>query len=132
MGVITISAGNDGSALCGDPGENPAVLCVGASDSADRTTFFSNYGVRLDHQREWVPAGSNPAGLFVPARSWLAVENVPNYWDVSPRASLAYDVFGTHKTAVKTSINRYVVNSLGGISAANDPAMLRGTNNTAK
>jgi len=71
--LITISAGNDGSALCGDPGENPAVLCVGASDSADQTTFFSNYGVRLDVVAPglgiWTTSVSSPydtAGYYGP------------------------------------------------------------------
>jgi len=71
--LITISAGNDNSALCGDPGENPAVLCVGASDSTDQTTFFSNYGVRLDVVAPglgiWTTSVSSPydtAGYYSP------------------------------------------------------------------
>lgn len=92
-----------------------------AQDQWTKNRLTLNYGVRLDHQREWVPAQSNPAGRFVPARSFDTVEDVPNYWDISPRLGFSYDLFGNGKTAVKATVNRYVGQSLGAISDASNP-----------
>jgi hypothetical protein len=36
------------------------------------------------------------------------IPNVPDWKDISPRIGLAYDLFGNGKTAVKTSLSRYV------------------------
>ena len=46
---------------------------------------------------------------------------MPNYWDFSPRFGFAYDLKGDGRTAVKFTVNRYVGQSLGGISSAMDP-----------
>ena len=37
-----------------------------------------------------------------------AVEDVPNFKDVTPRVGVAYDVFGNGRTAVKMNIGRYL------------------------
>jgi len=68
-----------------------------------------NYGVRLDMLNARVDAQNIPAGRFTPARSFDAVENVPNWRDVDPRFGVAWDLFGDGKTAMKASIGRYVV-----------------------
>ena len=46
--LVVASASNDGLPFCEFPAAFPGVLCVGATDSLDRVTSFSNYGVRLD------------------------------------------------------------------------------------
>jgi thermitase len=46
--LIVVAAGNAATPICEQPGYNPLVLCVGASDQADSITGFSNYGVRID------------------------------------------------------------------------------------
>jgi hypothetical protein len=51
-----------------------------------------------------------------------AVENVPNWKDVNPRASVAYDVFGNGKTAIKASASRGVEQDSIRYAAANNPA----------
>src|SRR5207237_6165313 len=43
------------------------------------------------------------------ARHYDPVKNVPHWQDVSPRLGIVYDLFGNGKTAVKASLNRYVV-----------------------
>ncbi len=52
--------------MCGFPAFNPAVLCVGATDSLDRLTTFSNYAVRLDMvapgQGIWTTGGLSTIG----------------------------------------------------------------------
>lgn len=67
-----------------------------------------NLGVRVDTLSGAIPARTQPAGVFIGARSFDRVDNVPNWKDVSPRFGVAYDLFGTGKTAVKASVGRYV------------------------
>src|SRR5207244_1709364 len=49
-------------------------------------------------------------------------ENVPNWKDINPRVSAAYDLFGTGKTAVKASVSRSVEQDSIRYAAANNPA----------
>jgi hypothetical protein len=80
-----------------------------------------NYGVRLDFLNARVDAQDIPAGPFTPARSFDAVENVPNWKDVDPRFGFAYDLFGDGRTALKASIGRYVVGESYTIARAVNP-----------
>jgi hypothetical protein len=65
-------------------------------------------GLRYDYFYGYVPAQTAPASAFLPARSYDAVNDIPNWKDLNPRAGVSYDVFGNGRTAVKTSIGRYV------------------------
>lgn len=67
-----------------------------------------NGGLRFDYFNTSIPPQSAPAGAFVGARSFPEIKNVPNWKDISPRIGGVWDVFGTGKTAVKASVNRYV------------------------
>lgn len=67
-----------------------------------------NLGVRFDHHNSSVRAQSLPAARFVPAREYAAIRDVPNWTDLSPRLGASYDLFGTGKTALKVTLNRYV------------------------
>jgi hypothetical protein len=80
-----------------------------------------NYGVRLDFLNAMVEAQSLPAGLFVPARNFEEVRDVPNWKDINPRFGVAYDLSGNGKTAVKGSIGRYVIAQAYGISGPANP-----------
>ena len=57
-----------------------------------------------------VPAQTIGPGPQVPTRniSFDEVDDVPNWKDVTPRLGVAYDLFGTGKTAVKFSIGKYL------------------------
>jgi len=66
-----------------------------------------NAGLRWEAVNAEVPAQTSPAGRFVDARQFAATPNVPNWRDPAPRLGVAYDLFGTGKTAVKVSLNRY-------------------------
>lgn len=76
--------------------------------TAGRVTL--NAGVRLDYYNAYVPEQFLDSGPQVPGRAvtFPAVENVPDWKDVSPRLGVSWDLFGTGKTAVKATVNRYV------------------------
>ena len=74
----------------------------------DRLTL--NYGGRLDMADIRVPGLVKPAGRFTPTTDFGQFQEVdfPRFGpDFSPRFSLAYDVFGNAKTALKFGWNRY-------------------------
>ena len=81
-----------------------------------------NLGLRFDYFNGYNLDQDVEAGLYVDARHFDRVDNVPNWKDVSPRIGAAYDLFGNGKTAVKASIGRYVSSQGVGIAEANNPA----------
>lgn len=80
-----------------------------------------NLGLRFDYLNAGVPETNLPAGLFVPARRFDAVDCLPCWSDINPRVGVAYDLFGTGKTAVKFNIGRYVGGEAVDIASANHP-----------
>jgi hypothetical protein len=82
-----------------------------------------NAGLRFDWVHESVPAISEGAGMLVPARSFAAVDNVPNWKDLNPRFGISWDPFGDGKTAIKGGINRYILSATTGIANFFDPAL---------
>jgi len=66
-----------------------------------------NAGIRWEALNAQVLEGNSPAGRFVPARHFDAIEDLPNWRDWAPRFSAVYDLRGDAKTAVKFSLNRY-------------------------
>ena len=50
----------------------------------------------------------SPAGTFVKARSYAAINGVPDFNNFTPRFGLAWDVTGKGKTVLKASANRYM------------------------
>jgi hypothetical protein len=82
-----------------------------------------NAGLRFDWVHESVPALNAPAGPLVPARSFAALDNVPNWKDLNPRFGISWDPFGDGKTAIKGGINRYILSATTGIANFFDPAV---------
>ena len=66
-----------------------------------------NGGIRWEALNAQVEAAESPAGRFVPARHFDAIENLPDWSDWAPRFVGVYDLFGNAKTALKFSLNRY-------------------------
>jgi Carboxypeptidase regulatory-like domain len=83
-----------------------------------------NVGLRYDYLKGWIQPQDIPAGRFVGARSFGKVDNVPNFKDVNPRVSAAYDLLGNGKTAIKASFGRYVSSQGLGLTEQNNPALL--------
>jgi hypothetical protein len=76
-----------------------------------------NLGGRFDQFNAEVPAQSSPAGPWIQARDFAAIENVPNWSDWSVRTALSWDVFGTGKTAVKVNASKYIASAAAGYAA---------------
>jgi hypothetical protein len=88
----------------------------------DRLTV--NGGVRVDFLNESTEPFTATSHRWLPNRnqSYAAVKNVPNWKDINPRGSVAYDVTGNGKTALKASISRGVEQDSIRYAAANNPA----------
>ena len=80
-----------------------------------------NLGLRYDYLNEYDPTQNLPATQFLPARSYAAVNDVPNWKDINPRLGGAYDLFGDGKTAIKGSIGRYAVVETDAVAFALNP-----------
>ena len=83
--------------------------------------------VRYDRAWSWAPAEGNGAtdtSRFNPRPiSFDRTVSVRGYNDITPRVGIAYDVFGTGKTAVKVNIGRYVEAATSDvIYSSNNPA----------
>jgi hypothetical protein len=69
-----------------------------------------NAGVRFDSLKTDYPEMHMGPALLAPTRD-VTLPYTPwlNWKDVTPRLGVAYDLFGTGKTAVKVSMNKYVI-----------------------
>src|SRR5262249_39624898 len=88
-----------------------------AQDSWTKNRLTINYGARFDHFNAEVPAESSPAGPWIAARNFPAIEDVPNWNDWSIRLAGAYDLFGNGKTALKANAGKYVASQAAGYAA---------------
>jgi hypothetical protein len=100
--------------------------------TANRLTLTG--GIRLDMLNESTAPFTAQPHRWLPSRgnTFAAVKNVPNWKDVNPRLSGAYDLFGTGKTALKASASRGVEQDSIRYAAASNPATtLQTTTNRA-
>jgi hypothetical protein len=82
-------------------------LGIFAQDAWTMRRLTINAGIRWEALNAQVLDGNSPAGRFVPARHFEAIEDLPNWRDWAPRFSAVYDLRGDAKTALKFSLNRY-------------------------
>jgi hypothetical protein len=103
-----------------------------AQDQWTMERLTLNLGVRYDWFYGWVPAQQTPGDLYgwpgsprgndwLGERSFAKVTGVPSWHDINPRLGAAYDLFGNGRTAIKTSIGRYVAKTNVDVPAANNP-----------
>jgi hypothetical protein len=78
-------------------------------------------GIRYEWLNAQVEPASSPNGRFVPARSFDAIKDLPNWSDPAPRFAMVYDLFGNSKTALKYSLNRYNQARTTGIASNYSP-----------
>ncbi len=74
-----------------------------------RNRLTLNYGIRYDHFANHFPEQvAGPAPLFPSRDLRFAKTDGVSWHDLSPRTGASYDVFGTGKTALKFTLNRYL------------------------
>ena len=84
-------------------------LGVYAQDRWTISRATMSYGVRYDHWASSFPEQRIGPAPLVPNRNFTLPPTEGVSWhDISPRAGIAYDLFGNGKTAVKGSAGRYV------------------------
>ena len=82
-----------------------------------------NPGVRVEYFSASLAETYMNAGRFVPAQIAPASDPIPPpMWDVTPRFSLAYDVFGNARTALKFSASKFVRPLIDEITLRYSPA----------
>ena len=87
-----------------------ANLGVYAQDKWTLRRLTLNVGVRFDAFSNYFPESSVGPGPLVPNRNLTFPESDFVSWkDLSPRLGAAYDLFGNGKTAVKVTLNKYMV-----------------------
>lgn len=84
-------------------------------------------GIRYDRAWSWAPAegnGTTPTSPFNPRPiTFDETVSVRGYNDITPRFGVAYDVFGTGRTAIKVNGGRYVEAATSdSIYSSNNPA----------
>ena len=89
-------------------------LGIYAQDKWTVKRLTVNGGVRFDSYKSSFPAETYGPIQLAPTRNFTLPETPNADWkDVTPRVGAAYDVFGNGKTAVKASLNKYVVTADG-------------------
>lgn len=88
-----------------------ADLGLFAQDTWTVKRLTVNAGLRFDYLNNRVEAQDAPGGTWIGPRHYDALNDVPDYKDLSPRLGMAYDLFGNGKTALKATLSRYVVTS---------------------
>jgi hypothetical protein len=83
----------------------------------------ANAGLRYDYLNAYVPAQSVPGNRWVGPREFAPVTGVPLWHDLSPRLGASYNLFGDGKTAIKATLNRYVIGEATGIANSNNPVV---------
>jgi hypothetical protein len=86
-------------------------------------------GLRYDDFVGQVLDEDLPEGRWNPAAHFAGFQ-VQHWKDLSPRLGVAYDLFGTGKTAVKASAARYVNGEMVGTASTNNPETTIGRTDT--
>ena len=68
-----------------------------------------NGGMRFDYLRAGYPDQYNAPTVWVPTPREVPGQVAVSWKDLSPRIGASYNLFGTGKTALKASLNRYVL-----------------------
>jgi hypothetical protein len=80
-----------------------------------------NAGLRFDYWSTGFENQSIAPTQYVPVTRSVPGRVAVSWKDLSPRLGVAYDVFGTGKTALKASINRYVLQQNSSLATALNP-----------
>jgi hypothetical protein len=65
-------------------------------------------GLRLDHAWSWAPEQHLESRFWQAPLDFARTPVVDSYMDITPRAAVAYDLFGNGKTALKATLGKYL------------------------
>ena len=102
-----------------------ADLGIYVQDRWTVSRFTINLGARYDHFDVSIAEQSAPAGRFVPARQFAAIENQPHWNDWAIRTGVAYDLFGDGRTALKANVSKYVAGESLNFTSSYNPMGLQ-------
>jgi hypothetical protein len=89
-----------------------------AQDKWTRSRLTLSYGVRYDDFKSSFPEVTIGPARLAPDRNFTFPHQDNLGWkDITPKLGLTYDLFGTGKTALKVSANKYLQNGGGGFGA---------------
>jgi len=104
-----------------------AMLGVFAQDKWTLPRLTLSYGARYDYFNASTPAESAQGGRFMSAAAQASRANVapvscvPCWNDWAVRFGVSYDVFGNGKTALKTSIGKFLAQQALGLASSVNP-----------
>jgi hypothetical protein len=98
-------------------------IAIYIQDSWTMGRLTLNPGLRFDHIQGSVAPQTAPAGRFLPERRFTDADyvHIPAFTDISPRFGVAYDLFGSGRTAVKGSIGKHVQSFSSNLGDAYNP-----------
>jgi hypothetical protein len=94
-------------------------------DSWTHKRLTINYGLRWEYFRASIPQEVATKGRFTVADRSFGPETFPIWKDWAPRFGVVYDVFGTAKTAIKFSVNKYLVQLTDNLTNSYNPIRLQ-------
>ena len=100
-------------------------LGIYAQDKWTIARLTTNIGARYDYFATSFPEQHAGPAILAPGRdlTFAAAKNL-GWHDISPRLGASFDAFGTGKTALKVSLNKYLQNEAAGSPLASDPSPL--------
>ena len=98
-------------------------LFVEGQRTVERLTLHG--ALRFDRARSWFPAQQEGPSRFVPDPIVIpATRGVDSYKDITPRVGMAWDVFGTGRTAFRMTLGKYLEGvGLSGHYANTNPSL---------
>jgi Carboxypeptidase regulatory-like domain len=96
-------------------------LGIYAQDQWTMNRLTASAGLRFDYLRAGYPDQTTPPTQYVPNARSFPGQVAVNWTDLSPRFGVAYDLFGNGKTALKGTVNRYVLQELIARAATLNP-----------
>lgn len=107
-----------------------ADLGIYAQDSWTMNRLTLNAGVRFEYFNGMIKEQDVAGGRFAPARHFDEMRDLPNWFDVTPRLGVSYDLFGDGRTAVKGTFNKYMAGQGLGWTQRYNPLQLQSDTRT--
>jgi hypothetical protein len=101
-------------------------LGVYAQDKWTAGHLTASYGLRFDYYKSSFPEQTLTSSILAPGRTLtFPAQDDVSWKDVTPKLGASYDVFGTGKTAIKATLNKYLAGQgTGGLVIASNPVNL--------